>query len=62
MAVQTKDYRTVKVMVTRGELAALLGQKAKEAGIIDFDPDRTEVLDNGDTGFEIVFEVDTVTP
>ena len=60
MATTTNDYRVVRVAVTRAELAAMLGEKAKAAGIITFDPDSTEVFDNGANGFEIVFEKDTV--
>lgn len=58
MAITERDYRAVNITVTRQELAQLLGQKAKQAGLIDFDPDRTEVHDNGDS-FTIVFEVDS---
>jgi hypothetical protein len=60
MASTTQDKRVVRVAVTRAELVNFLGSQAKAAGIIDFDPDRTEVFDQGTTGFEIVFEKDTV--
>lgn len=59
MATTTADKRVVRVMVTRAELANLLGQKAQAAGIIDFAPDRVSVVDNGDPGFEVSFEKDT---
>ena len=56
----TNDFRRVQVSVTRTQLASFLGDKAQELGLIDFDPDRAEVFDNGASGFEIVFEKDTV--
>lgn len=62
MATTTSDKRIVRIAVTRAELAALLGAKAKEAGLIDFDPETTEVYDNGVNGFEIYFDVTYVAP
>lgn len=59
MAETTSDRRVVVVKVTRAEMAQLLGSKAKEAGLIDFDPDRTQIIDNGSTGFDIQFDKDT---
>ena len=59
MATTLSDKRIVNVNVTRAELATLLGEKAQQAGLINFTPDSVEVFDNGDTGFEIRFEVAT---
>lgn len=62
MAVTQSDRRVVRVSVSRTELVNLLGQKAREAGLIDFDPDETDVIDNGETGFEIVFTKSNIAP
>lgn len=61
MAETTSDERTVRITTTRAELTQLLGDKAQEAGLIDFDPDDCEVHDNGD-GFELVFTAAYATP
>ena len=55
---QISDKRIVRELVTRAAFATFIGDKAQELGIIDFSPDRVEVFDNGDPGFEIVFELD----
>jgi hypothetical protein len=60
VATKTKDERTVRIAATRTELASILGSQAKELGLIDFDPDTTEVYDQGDAGFEVVFTKETV--
>lgn len=50
------DRRMVVVKVTETELATLLGEKAKAAGLIDFDPDTVEVINAGKAnGWEIIF-------
>jgi hypothetical protein len=64
MATTTSDKRIVRVTVTEAEMSALIGQKAKDAGLIDFDPDRIEVFHQGQgAGYEVTFELTTpVTP
>jgi hypothetical protein len=59
MAVTTSDKRVVRVSITGEELTTLLSTQAKAAGIIDFDPDRVDLLNNGD-GWEVIFDKDTV--
>lgn len=59
MATKTKDTRLVHVTVTNAELTNLISAQAKAAALIDFDPDRVEVLDQGDENFEIIFQKDT---
>ena len=62
MATTSKDVRTVVVSVTKTEMVSVLGEKAKQIGLIDFDPDRIEIRDSEVTGmaFDITFEKDTV--
>ena len=62
MATTSKDVRTVVVSVTKTEMVSVLGVKAKQIGLIDFDPDRIEIKDSEVTGmaFDITFEKDTV--
>lgn len=59
MATKTSDSRIVKVTVTVPELTTLLGQRAQQAGIIDFEPDLVEVYRNGDS-YDCVFEKLTI--
>lgn len=64
MVTTIQDVRTVKVQVSLAELQTLLVTKARQQGIIDFDPDRIQIYENGDdsagnTVFEILFEKDT---
>ena len=61
MAATTIDRRVVHVTVSNAEIATLLGQKAKEAGLIDFDPDAVDAINNG-TDWEIIFLKDTTAP
>jgi hypothetical protein len=62
MAITTSDKRVVRVEVSQEELTALLSAQANAAGIIDFAPDRVDMINNGD-GWEVLFEKDTpVTP
>lgn len=62
MATTTSDKRVVRVSLSSAELANVLGAKALEVGIIDFTPDRVELINQGN-GWEAVFEVATpVTP
>lgn len=58
MATTTSDKRVVRVSLTDAELATVLGSKALEIGIIDFTPDRVELVNNGN-GWEAVFEITT---
>jgi hypothetical protein len=60
MATTIKDSRIVRVSLTYTEMASLLGQKAQEAGFINFTPDKVEVFDQGNNSFEAVFEKDTI--
>ena len=62
MATTGKDVRTVVVSVTKTEMIGVLGAKAKEIGLIDFDPDRIEIRNSVVIGmaFDLTFEKDTV--
>jgi hypothetical protein len=60
MATTTSDKRTVRVAVTNPELTSLLSAQAQAGGLIDFDPDRVDLVTNGDGSWEILFEKDTV--
>ena len=62
MATTTKDIRTVRVSVTVAELNTLLSNPAKAAGLIDFDPDRVQVVETDPVAgtYEIIFEKDNV--
>jgi hypothetical protein len=62
MASTARDQRIVIVNVSKAELITLLGSKARELNLIDFDPDRVQVHEvNADTDeFQIVFEKDNV--
>lgn len=59
MATTQRDQRIVTVEVTKAELVNLLATKAKEAGLIDFDPDNIHVVEvDAVTGtYNILFEV-----
>lgn len=60
MATTTCDKRIVRVNVSEAEMAALLGQKAKEQGLIDFDPDKVDAFHQGQgAGYEVTFELTT---
>jgi len=45
MATTIKDIRTVRINVTVAELNNLLSAKAIEAGLIDLEPDRLQVME-----------------
>lgn len=62
MPTTIKDTRTVRISVTVAELNTLLSDKAKQQGLIDFDPDFVQVsLTDPETGtYEIIFEKNTV--
>jgi hypothetical protein len=49
----------VRISVTRLELNTLLGNQAQQTGLIDFAPDTTEIMDQGEAGFEVIFTKDT---
>jgi hypothetical protein len=59
MARTTSDVRVVRISVTRLELNTLLGNQAQQTGLIDFAPDTTEIMDQGEAGFEVIFTKDT---
>jgi hypothetical protein len=59
MAVTNSDKRRVSITISDAELSTLLGQKAKAAGLIDFDPEKTEVFNDGQGGWECIFELTT---
>jgi hypothetical protein len=61
MAAKTADKRAATVTVSRPEMSTFLGNAAKNAGLIDFDPQTVDVFDQGDQGFEIVFGIDLPT-
>ena len=58
MASTLRDKRIVTVEVSRAELVALLAQKAKDAGLIDFDPNNLQVQETDVEAcvFNIIFE------
>lgn len=58
MATKTQDKRSTTIAASRAEMSTFLGNAAKNAGLIDFDPQTVEVSDQGDTGFEITFGID----
>lgn len=55
-----RDQRIVRVSVTKAELVDLLGTRAKQAGLIDFDPDNIVVAETDAVLglFEITFEAE----
>ena len=58
MATTKRNQQITTVEVSRVELRNLLGAKAKELGLIDFDPDTVQVIET-DAGLgthEIIFE------
>lgn len=58
MATTKRNQQITTIEVTKAELRQLLGAKAKEAGLIDFDPDTVSVFETDPVlgKFEIVFE------
>jgi hypothetical protein len=62
MADTVRDQRIVTVNVTKAELVNLLGSQAKAAGLINFDPDRVQVIESNPEldEFQIIFEKDNV--
>lgn len=62
MATTARDQRTVALDVSKAEMVSLLGDKAKAAGLIDFDPDRIQVIETDPVlgTFQITFEKDNV--
>lgn len=61
MATTVEDKRVVIISVTASEMVNLLGTKAKDAGIIDFDPDSVDIKSSDDPGiaFTVIFEKST---
>jgi len=61
MATKTKDQRTVIVEINQAELNALIVDKAKQTGLIDFTPDRIQVMEaDAELGtHHVIFEVNT---
>ena len=58
LALRAQGQQITTVEVSRVELRNLLGAKAKELGLIDFDPDTVQVIET-DAGLgthEIIFE------
>ena len=62
MAKLVNDSRKVTIEVTQVELTDLLGKQAKAAGLIDFNPDRSDIIDHGDGRFDIHFYEDSGLP
>lgn len=58
MATTKRNQQITTVEVSRVELRNLLGAKAKELGLIDFDPDTVQVIEtDAELGtHEIIFE------
>ncbi len=58
MPTVNEDKRVVIVSVTTTEINNLLGAKAKQAGVIDFDPDKISIVVSPTSGmaFDITFE------
>ena len=58
MAAIQRDQRIVTVVVSKDEMRDLLGTRAKQAGLIDFDPDNIVVteIDAATSQYEIIFE------
>ncbi len=59
MAITASDKRVVRINVTDAELNNLLATQAKAAGLIDFDPDRVDLV-KGQSGWEVIFDKETV--
>ena len=60
MATTKRDQRVVTVEVSRAELITLLAERAKQAGLIDFDPDNIQVVEVDPVfpgTYNIIFEV-----
>jgi hypothetical protein len=59
MATTQRDQRIITVEVSRAELITLLADRAKQAGLIDFDPDNIQVVevDPAQGTYNILFEV-----
>lgn len=55
MAKVHSRLRRVVVDVTRQELSSLIVDKAKESGLIDFDPTRVKIDEEG-SGYSVIFE------
>ncbi len=62
MSALVEDKRIVIISVTPNEIINVLGAKAKEVGLIDFDPDKIEIKNSSSSGmaFDITFEKNTV--
>ena len=58
MQIIAEDKRVVIVSITAIEMLSLLGAKARQTGIIDFDPDKVDVRISETSGmsFDIIFE------
>lgn len=63
MATVERDQRIVRVSVTKAEMRDLLGTRARQAGLIDFDPDNIIVqeTDAATGAYEITFERENLT-
>lgn len=55
MAKVMSRQRRVVVTVTSKELSTLITDKAKEAKLIDFDPTRVKIDEEG-SGYSVIFE------
>ena len=62
MSTLIEDKRIVIISVTSNEIKSLLGAKAKQVELIDFNPDKVSIKPSKQSGmaYDIIFEINTI--